>query len=354
MLRSSYLVPYALRLTIVGIASNECIPLTYALVLLALEWRWEMKRCLVTGGAGFIGSNLTERLVDQGMQVRVLDNLSTGRLENLDSFRGDIEFEQGDIRNFDMLQKLMSDVDLVFHQAAEVSVLRSVEDPLRTALVNDLGTLHVLEAARRAGVKRVVFASSCAVYGDLPQLPKTEDMATRPLSPYAASKLHGETYACLYSDLYGQDTVCLRYFNVFGPKQDPSSPYSGVISIFMNKAARGEIPTIYGDGEQYRDFVYVVDVVQANLQAAFGPGNTGMVINVGTGSSVTINQLWKSVAELAGVEQEPVRAPERPGDIRESIADISRARKALGYEPKYSFFKGLEQTWKWYRRNTRH
>jgi nucleoside-diphosphate-sugar epimerase len=311
-----------------------------------------MERCLVTGGAGFIGSHLVAYLIHQGMQVRVLDNLSTGSLENLELFRGDIDFEQGDVRDFDMLQKVVSDVDLIFHQAAEVSVPRSVEDPLNTAMVNDLGTLQVLEASRRAGVKRVVFASSCAVYGDLPQLPKREDMATRPLSPYAVSKLNGETYACLYSDLYGLETVCLRYFNVFGPRQDPSSPYSGVISIFMHKAARDELPTIYGDGEQYRDFVYVADVVRANLQAAIRQDIAGIVVNVGTGSSVTINQLWKNIAKLAGVETESARATERPGDIRESIADISRAHEVLAYEPKHSFLEGLEQTWEWYRRKS--
>jgi len=313
-----------------------------------------MARCLVTGGAGFIGSNLAEYLIKEGMQVCVLDNLSTGSLENLEPFRGQIDFRQGDVRDFDMLGEVMSDVDVVFHQAAEVSVPRSVEDPLETAMVNDMGTLHVLEAARRSGVKRVVFASSCAVYGDLPGLPKTENMATRPLSPYAASKLHGETYACLYSDLYGLETVCLRYFNVYGPRQDPSSPYSGVISIFMNKAARGELPTIYGDGEQYRDFVYVADVVQANLQAAFRQGNAGAVVNVGTGGSVTISQLWRHIAKLAGVEGEPGRAPERPGDIRESIADISQTREVLGYEPKCSLFEGLEETWKWYKSRIAH
>jgi UDP-glucose 4-epimerase len=286
------------------------------------------------------------------MQVRVLDNLSTGSLENLELFRSDIDFEQGDVRDFDMLQKVVSDVDLVFHQAAEVSVPRSVEDPLNTAMVNDLGTLQVLEASRRAGVKRVVFASSCAVYGDLPQLPKREDMPTRPLSPYAVSKLNGETYTCLYSDLYGLETVCLRYFNVFGPRQDPSSPYSGVISIFMHKAARDELPTIYGDGEQYRDFVYVADVVRANLQAAIRQDIAGVVVNVGTGSSVTINQLWENIAKLAGVETESARATERPGDIRESIADISRAHEVLAYEPKHSFLEGLEQTWEWYRRKS--
>jgi UDP-glucose 4-epimerase len=282
------------------------------------------------------------------MQVRVLDNLITGSLENLKPFEGQIEFKKGDIRDLNALRDAMSDIGFIFHQAAMVSVPKSVEDPIEAALVNDLGTLNVLETARLANVKKVVFASSCAVYGDLPTLPKREEMATRPLSPYAASKLHGETYACLYSDLYGLDTVCLRYFNVYGPKQDPTSPYSGVISVFMDKANRGETVTIYGDGEQYRDFVFVADVVRANLQAALNENASGLIINVGTGSSVTINQLWKDISNIAGVGSEPHRAPEREGDIRESVADISRARQILGYEPKYSFLEGLEQTWQWY------
>jgi nucleoside-diphosphate-sugar epimerase len=235
-----------------------------------------------------------------------------------------------------------------------VSVPESVEDPVEAAMINDLGTLYLLEASHRAGVRKVILASSCAVYGDLPQLPKREDMATRPQSPYAASKLHGETYACLYSDLYGLETVCLRYFNVYGPKQDPTSQYSGVISIFMDKAVRDELPTIYGDGDQYRDFVYVADVVGANLQAALAENISGVVINVGTGGSVTINQLWKSIARLAGVESKPVRAPERPGDIQKSVADISRARQMLEFEPKYSFQEGLEKTWEWYRGRITH
>ncbi|MGD8503440.1 MAG: SDR family oxidoreductase [Syntrophobacterales bacterium] len=314
-----------------------------------------MKTCLVTGGAGFIGSNLVEYLIREGMQVRVLDNLITGSLENLKPFEGQIEFKKGDIRDLNALRDAMSDIGFIFHQAAMVSVPKSVEDPIEAALVNDLGTLNVLETARLANVKKVVFASSCAVYGDLPTLPKREEMATRPLSPYAASKLHGETYACLYSDLYSLDTVCLRYFNVYGPKQDPTSPYSGVISVFMDKANRGETVTIYGDGEQYRDFVFVADVVRANLQAALNENASGLIINVGTGSSVTINQLWKDISNIAGVGSEPHRAPEREGDIRESVADISRARQILGYEPKYSFLDGLELTWQWYRRrNTRH
>ena len=308
-----------------------------------------MQKCLVTGGAGFIGSNLVERLIGDGVRVWVLDNLSTGFLENLQPFLGDIDFMQGDVRDLDTLQEVMVGVEVVFHQAAVVSVPRSVEDPIEAAMVNDLGTLHVLEAARRADVRRVVFASSCAVYGDLPQLPKREDVETRPLSPYAASKLHGETYAFLYSGLYGIETVCLRYFNVYGPKQDPTSPYSGVISIFMDRAARGELPTIFGDGEQYRDFVYVADVVQANLLAAHRDNIAGAIINVGTGSSVTVNSLWKSISQFTGVEGKPGRAEERPGDIRESVADISRARELLDYDPHYSFEEGLELTWRWYR-----
>ena len=308
-----------------------------------------MKKCLVTGGAGFIGSNLAERLLGDGVQVRVLDNLTSGFMENLEPFLGAIEFKQGDVRDLDTLQEVMDGVEVVFHQGAVVSVPQSVEDPIEAAMVNDLGTLHVLEAARRAGVGRIVFASSCAVYGDLPHLPKRETMETRPLSPYAASKLHGETYASLYSDLYGLETVSLRYFNVYGPKQDPTSPYSGVISIFLDRAVQGKRPTIFGDGEQFRDFVYVADVVEANLLAAYREDIAGAVINIGTGSSVTVNNLWETISQFTGVEGEPERAEERPGDIRESVADISRARELLAYEPQYSFNEGLELTWEWYR-----
>ncbi|MGD8253488.1 MAG: SDR family oxidoreductase [Syntrophobacterales bacterium] len=313
-----------------------------------------MQKCLVTGGAGFIGSNLAERLLDDGVQVRVLDNLTTGFMENLEPFLGDIEFKQGDVRDLETLQEVMDGVEVVFHQAAVVSVPQSVEDPIEAAMVNDLGTLYVFEAARRTGVRRVVFASSCAVYGNLPHLPKKETMETRPLSPYAAGKLHGETYAFLYSDLYGLETVCLRYFNVYGPKQDPTSPYSGVISIFLDRAVQGELPTIFGDGEQFRDFVYAADVVQANLLAAYRDNIAGAVINIGTGSSVTVNGLWETISQFAGVEGEPERAEERPGDIRESVADISLARDLLTYEPQYSLEEGLELTWEWYRERIEH
>jgi len=313
-----------------------------------------MKKCLVTGGAGFIGSNLVEHLVGASVQVKVLDNLSSGLLQNLEPFQEYIDFKQGDVRDLGILQEMMSGVEVVFHQAALVSVPQSIEAPIEAAMVNDLGTLNVLEAARHSGVRRVVFASSCAVYGDLPQLPKKEEMDTKPLSPYAASKLHGETYARLYRDLYGLETVCLRYFNVYGPRQDPSSPYSGVISIFMDKAARGETPTIYGDGEQSRDFVYVADVVQANLLAAQRENISSVVINVGTGKSVTVNSLWKNIAELAGVQGETERANSRPGDIRQSVAEIIRAYELLDFEPRYSLEEGLRLTWDWYRERVGH
>jgi len=308
-----------------------------------------MNKCLVTGGAGFIGSHLVERLAGEFFDVKVLDNLSSGFLENLEPFREHIHFKKGDVRDLSTLQEVMSDVQVVFHQAALVSVPQSIENPIEAAMVNDLGTLNVLEAARHCGVKRVVFASSCAVYGDLPQLPKKEEMDTKPLSPYAASKLHGETYARLYRDLYGLETVCLRYFNVYGPRQDPSSPYSGVISIFMDKAARGERATLYGDGEQSRDFIYVADVVQANMLAAQRDHISGVTVNVGTGKSVTVNSLWKNIAELAGVQGEPERANARPGDIRQSVAEISWANTLLDFEPRYSLAEGLQLTWEWYR-----
>jgi nucleoside-diphosphate-sugar epimerase len=308
-----------------------------------------MKKCLVTGGAGFIGSHLVERLVGASVQVQVLDNLSSGALKNLELFRKHIHFKQGDVRDLNTLQEMMSGVEVVFHQAAVVSVPQSIEDPVETAMVNDLGTLNVLEAARRSGVRRVVFASSCAVYGDLPQLPKKEDMDTKLLSPYAASKLHGENYARLHAEVYGLETVCLRYFNVYGPRQDPSSPYSGVISIFMDKGVRRQRVTIYGDGEQCRDFIYVDDVVRANLLAAQGKNISGVTINVGTGKSVTVNSLWENIAELASVKGEPERASSRPGDIRQSVAEISRAQELLGFEPRYSLEEGLRLTWEWYR-----
>jgi UDP-glucose 4-epimerase len=309
----------------------------------------KFKSALVTGGAGFIGSHLVDALLEEGCAVTVLDNLSTGHLYNLRHIKDSITFYKGDIQNPKTLMKAVRYCDVIFHQAAVVSVPQTVEQPVDSARINDIGTLMVLEAARKNNVKRVVLASSCAVYGPDPNLPKTEDMRPRPFSPYAAQKLAGEIYARLYYDLYKLETVCLRYFNVYGPRQDPSSPYSGVISIFMNKAVAKEQPVIYGDGSQYRDFVFVRDVVRANILAAACEGAGGSVFNVGTGSSVRISQLWKEVCRLAGSGIAPRYEAPRPGDIRESLADISLAKSVLGFEPEYSFQKGIEMTYNWYK-----
>ena len=303
---------------------------------------------LVTGGAGFIGSHLVDALIGQGARVTVIDNLSTGRRENLREAGPGLHFHEGDIRDRDLLKKLMHGVDVVFHQAAVVSVPLSVAQPLESAEVNEMGTLTVLETARQAGCRRVVLASSSAVYGDDPQLPKREEMTLRPLSPYAIQKMVGEHYAGLYGTLYGLETACLRYFNVFGPRQDPSSPYSGVISIFMDRAVAGRAPSIYGDGEQTRDFVYVQDVVAANLGAATARDAAGQVFNIGTGQTITVNRLWQNVAELAGIDLAPEYQPARDGDIVHSVAAIAAARQHLGFDPAVSFEEGLARTYDWY------
>jgi len=304
---------------------------------------------LVTGGAGFIGSHLVDALIGRGARVTVIDNLSTGRMENLQAAGPDLDFHEGDIRDGALLKNLMPGVDVVFHQAAVVSVPLSVAQPLSSAEVNEMGTLTVLETARQAGCRRVVLASSSAVYGDDPQLPKREDMPLRPLSPYAVQKMVGEYYAGLYGTLYGLETACLRYFNVFGPRQDPSSPYSGVISIFMDRAATGQAPVIFGDGEQTRDFVYVQDVVAANLKAATEEAAAGRVFNIGTGRTITVNRLWQNVAELAGIALSPEYQAARDGDILHSVAAIDAARQRLGFAPEVSFEDGIAGTYHWYR-----
>jgi nucleoside-diphosphate-sugar epimerase len=308
-----------------------------------------MDRALVTGGAGFIGSHLAEALVSEGVDVAILDNLSTGNPENLDLIRDRITFYEGDIRDRDLLENAAENADVIFHLAAIASVPQSVEHPVESAMVNDIGTLHVLEAARRNHAKRVVLSSSCAVYGDDLQLPKVETMAPKPLSPYAFQKMTGEGYARLYHDLYRLESVCLRYFNVFGPRQDPSSPYSGVISLFMTQAAAKRPPMIYGDGQQYRDFIFVKDVVAANLLASQAADAGGRAFNVGTGSFVRIGDLWEQVCRLAGLDIRPCFAPPRPGDILESVADIGRIRSELGFSPEYAFEEGLRLTSEWYR-----
>ena len=309
----------------------------------------KFNRVLVTGGAGFIGSHLVDALVAEGCEVVVIDDLSTGNFLNLEHIKDRITFYKGDIRDRDLLTKAADGCEVIFHQAAVVSVPQTVENPIDSAMVNDMGTLLILETARNTTVRRVVLASSCAVYGDDPELPKVESMAPKPQSPYAVQKLTGEFYARLYHDLYGLETVCLRYFNVYGPRQDPTSPYSGVISIFMSKSASKEAPVIYGDGNQYRDFIFIKDVIWANLSAAKTDEAKGKVFNVGTGEFVSINQLWDMICRISGFYIKPEYEQSRPGDILESVANIDQAKSALGFKPEYSFEKGLEITFKWYK-----
>jgi UDP-glucose 4-epimerase len=305
-------------------------------------------KVLVTGGAGFIGSHIVDALVARGHQPVVYDNLCSGNLRNLKGVLDRIEFVEADIRDLESLLEASRNCELAFHLAAMVSVPQTVEDPLESCQINEAGTLNLFEACKRNGTRRVVFSSSCAVYGDAPGLPKREDMPAKPPSPYAVQKLAGEHYAIVYNSLYGLETVCLRYFNVFGPRQDPSSPYSGVISIFMTKAARKEAPVIYGDGCQTRDFIFVADVVQANLLASETPEAAGHVFNIGNGAQVSVNRLWEMICEAEGIRIAPEYAPPRSGDILESEADIASARKILGFSPRHSVPVGLKTTSKWY------
>ncbi|MCK4394582.1 SDR family oxidoreductase, partial [Candidatus Bipolaricaulota bacterium] len=272
---------------------------------------------LVTGGTGFIGSHLVERLVQDGQRIRVIDNLSTGKKENLEPFLSEIEFIEGDVRDSELLREAMDSVDYVLHQAAIPSVPRSVEDPLTTNSANVGGTLNVLLAARDAGVKRVVYASSSSIYGDSPVLPKKETMAPDPRSPYAVSKLAGELYCQVFHRVYGLETVCLRYFNVFGPRQDPNSQYSGVVAKFITSLLEGKQVTIFGDGEQSRDFTYVENVVEANLLAVKADGVSGGVLNIACGDRLSVNELARLLAEIVGADPklEPRYAAPRPGDV---------------------------------------
>ena len=308
----------------------------------------EISHALVTGGAGFIGSHIVEALIAKGCRVTVLDNLSTGSESNLDSVKNNITFVEGDIRDRRVLDNAAQSCDTIFHLAAVVSVPETIEDPVNSALTNDMGTLYVLEAAREKGVRRVVFSSSCAVYGDDPRLPKNEAMNPAPCSPYAVQKLTGEHHLRLGFDLYGLETVSLRYFNVYGPKQNPSSPYSGVISIFMNRAVEDQAPVIFGDGNQSRDFIYVADVVKANLLAATKAQAQGEIINIGTGTDTQINRLWEMICALSGSTRSAQHQPARSGDIYASVADISHAKSILGFEIDYPFTRGLELTYRWY------
>ncbi|MFO8082728.1 MAG: SDR family oxidoreductase [Desulfobacterales bacterium] len=305
---------------------------------------------LVTGGAGFIGSHLVDSLVNKGHQVTVFDNLSSGNLNNLAQVKDHIKFVEGDITNLDLLVEVLKGCELVYHMAAVVSVIQTVKNPIISSQINETGTLNVLEACRKNAVKRFVFSSSSAVYGDAPELPKHEKMIPKPMSPYAVQKITGENYAGVYHELYGLETVCLRYFNVFGPRQDPSSPYSGVISIFMNKAGSNIQPVIYGDGEQSRDFVFVADVVEANILAAETVMAAGRIINIGTGSQTTINHLWELVCRINKIRLSAKHDVPRKGDIKDSVASIETAKKILNFWPRYSMEKALALTNCWYQK----
>jgi UDP-glucose 4-epimerase len=306
-----------------------------------------MAQYLVTGGAGFIGSHLCRRLLADGHAVRVIDDLSSGQRDNLADIIDEVELVVGDLRDEALLDKVLRGVDYALHHAAVASVQTSVERPLFEQEVNAVGTLRFFEAARRAGVGRVVFAASAAAYGNNPTVPKREQMIPEPESPYAISKVMGEYYARVYSQLYGLQVVCLRYFNVFGPRQDPSSPYSGVISIFAERMLKGEAPVIFGDGGQSRDFVYVDNIVEANMHACTTPEAAGRLYNIGCERSVSILELVTALNEILGTALDPIFNPARQGDVRMSLADIAQARTQLGYEPIVHFAEGLQQTVAW-------
>src|SRR5688572_67711 len=303
---------------------------------------------LVTGGAGFIGSHLAEELRRRGHRVRIADSLITGKKRNIEHLR-DVEFLEGDLADVAFAREAVAGCEYVLHQAAIPSVPRSVQDPLTSNRANVDGTLNVLLAARDAKVRRLVFAASSSAYGNTPTLPKHEGMPTNPLSPYALQKVIGEQYLQMFTRLYGLETVSIRYFNVFGPRQDPSSPYSGVISVFATALLQNRPPTIYGTGEQTRDFTYVANVVDGVLRACEAPGASGQIINVATGGRISLNQLFETMRRLVGATVQPVYAELRAGDVSDSQADISLAREVLGYQPTVSFEAGLKATVDWYR-----
>jgi nucleoside-diphosphate-sugar epimerase len=310
-----------------------------------------MAKYLVTGGAGFIGSHLSEELVRRGHTVRVADSLITGKRGNLQHIPA-VEFLEGDLAEEPFARRAVEGIDFVLHQAAIPSVPRSVKDPIASNRANVDATVNVLVAARDAGVKRLVFAGSSSAYGNAPTLPKHEEMPSKPLSPYALQKVVGEQYLQLFTRLYGLETVSIRYFNVFGPRQDPSSPYSGVISVFATALLENRPPTIYGDGEQTRDFTYVANVVDGVLRACEAEGASGEVINVATGGRISLNQLFSTMRDLTGAKVTPQYVDERTGDVRDSQADIAKAKRILGYEPRVSFEEGLARTVAWYRTST--
>ena len=313
-----------------------------------------MEKMAITGGAGFIGSNLAEHLLSKEFSVTVIDNLSTGRKQNLSGWpekAGDrFQFLLTDINDTDQLRRAFTGVSYVFHLAAIPSVARSIEDPAATQFANINGTLSVLSAARQAGVKRVIAASSSSIYGDEPNLPKKEERIGRCLSPYALSKFVTEDYCRLFWQLYGLETVSLRYFNVFGPRQDPNSDYAAVIPRFSTRMLAGKPPIVYGDGEQTRDFTFVSNVVDANWKAATSPNVAGQAFNIGCGLRTSLNQLIGAFNRILGTQIAPIYEPARKGDVRDSVADIGKARTAIGYSPSVSLEAGLERVVNWYRR----
>ncbi len=308
-----------------------------------------MARYLVTGGAGFIGSNIAEALVKRGEEVVVLDDLSTGYEKNIAHLRKDITFMKGDIRDEEKVRAAMRKVEYVLHEAALASVPRSIEDPALVTDVNVGGTLRMLEEARRAGVKRFVYAASSSAYGDTETLPKVESMSPKPLSPYAASKLTGEYYCSVYARVYGLSTISLRYFNIFGPRQDPKSQYAAVIPIFVSRLLAGSRPTIFGDGEQSRDFTYIDNVVDANIRASQCEEARGQTVNIACGTRYTLNDLFALLRKTIGCSIEPRRELPRAGDVKHSQADIAAAEELIGYSVTVPFEEGLRRTIEWYR-----
>jgi len=307
-----------------------------------------LTRCLITGGAGFIGSNFTDFLLEKKFEVTVVDSLATGRLENIRHLKKKIKFIKGDIRDLDLLMKASKNADFIFHLAALPSVNRSVRDPIESNSVNIAGTLNVFQAAARNKVKRVVFASSSSVYGDAKTLPKVETMIPNPLSPYALTKLVGEEYARLHGALYSLDVVCLRYFNVFGPRQDPKSEYAAVIPRFITSVLKREELTIYGDGRQTRDFTYIDNVVRANYLAAVSKKAGGKVFNVAAGKRISLLDLVRLLGDISGTKVAYRLAESRQGDVKHSLAGIKKAAKFMNYKPAVDFKKGIAKTYKWF------
>ncbi len=307
-------------------------------------------RYLVTGGAGFIGSNMVDELVRRGHEVAVLDNLSAGNEANLAGVRNKIDFREGSITDLAAVQSACRGMDYVIHLAARTSVPQSVKDPLETNHVNIDGTLNVLVAARDAKVRRIVYAASSAAYGETPTQPKRETMPSEPISPYGVTKYVGELYAQVFGRVYGLENASVRFFNVFGPRQDPTSQYSGVLSRFMLAVIEGQPPVVYGDGEQSRDFTYIENIVDETLRACEAKGASGLMFNGGTGARITLNQVLKLLEKITGKKIQAKYDPPRTGDIRDSQADLSLARKVLGYEPRVQFEEGLGRTWDWYKK----